>query len=158
LPVFSLPSLIAPILGKENREAHPVTLIITEMGSQTGWLSDKLRAEHSRSVREVLQRCLHSDLDILLPKMGLAAAAELFFIVAMTDGIGADAITTRIREKLAAIEPLQQGALTFATSCRSLGAVKRTPGDSLESFLESVAAKIQETMNEETSMRTVEHG
>lgn len=50
----------------------PVTLAVTEVGSQACWLSEEVRAEQSQWVRDTLQCCLHLDLDILLPKMGLA--------------------------------------------------------------------------------------
>jgi hypothetical protein len=70
------------------------------MGSETGWLSDEVRAKQSHTVRDLLQRCLYSDLDVLLPKVGFAGAVELFFIVAITDGIGGEAISKRIRKQL----------------------------------------------------------
>ena len=120
LPIFSLPKLIAPAFRKERRTERPITLVVTEIGSQTGWLSNEVRAEQSRGVRDLLQRCLHSDLDILLPKMGSAGAAELFFIVAITDEIGGEAISKRIREQLDSSEHLRQAGLTLSTSYRSL--------------------------------------
>lgn len=158
LPVFSLHNLIAPALRKERRTERPFTLVVTEIGSQTGWLSDEVRAKHSHGVRDLLQRCLHSDLDVLLPKMGFAGAAELFFIVAVTDRIGGEAITKRIREQLDGCEHIQQAGLTFSTSYRSLEAIKRTASESMEDFLEKVATKIQELMNEEISSRMVGNG
>jgi signal transduction histidine kinase len=157
-PIFSLPNLIAPALRKERHTEGPVTLVVAEIGSRTGWLSDQVRAEHSRGVRDLLQRCLYSDLDVLLPKMSLAGAVELLFIVAFTDGIGGEAITRRIREKLSGCEPFQQAGLTLSTSYRPLQAIKRNAGESMEGFLEKVATKIQELMNEEISSRMVEIG
>jgi signal transduction histidine kinase len=158
LPVFSLSNLIAPALRKERRTESPITLVVTEIGSQTGWLSDEVRAEQSHGVRDLLQQCLHSDLDVLLPKMGLAGAVELFFIVAITDEIGGEAITKRIREQLDGCEHIQQAGLTLSTSYRSLAAIKRNASESMEGFLEKVATKIQELMNEEMSSRMVEDG
>ena len=158
LPIFSLPHLIAPAFRQGRLTESPITLVVAEIGSQTGWLSDKVRAEHSHWVRSLLQRCLHSDLDVLLPKMGFAGAAELFFIVAITDGIGGEAITKRIREQLDGCEPIQRAGLTLATSYRSLEAMKRNANESMEGFLEKVANKIQELMNEEISSRMVENG
>jgi signal transduction histidine kinase len=158
LPVFSLARLIIPALRKERRTEGSITLVITEIGSQTGWLSDELRAEHSHGVRDLLQRCLHSDLDVLLPKMGSAGAAELYFIVAVTDQIGGEAITRRIREQLDGYEYIEQAGLTVSTSYRSLEAIKRNSGESMEDFLEKVAARIQGLINEENSSRMVENG
>jgi hypothetical protein len=158
LPMFSLPNLLAPAFNGQRQTEGPVTLVVTEMGSQTGWLSDEVRAEHYRSVLHLLQKCLHSDLDILLPKMSLAGAVELFFIVAMTDAIGGEAISKRIRERLDACNQVRQASLTFASSCRPVAAIQRKPNESMEDFLEKMAASIQELMNEETVSRTVKNG
>jgi signal transduction histidine kinase len=155
LPVFSLANLIAPALRKERRTQDPITLVVTEMGSRTGWLSDEASAEHSHGVRDLLQRCLHSNLDVLLPKMGSAGAAELFFIVAATDGIGGEAITKRIREQLDGCDDLRQAGLTLSISYRSLEAINRSASESVEDFREKVAGQIQELMNEEISSRMV---
>jgi signal transduction histidine kinase len=94
LPVFSLPNLITPAFKRHTE--GPITLMVTEMGSQTGWLSEDVRAEQSQGVRDILQRCMHSDLDKVLPKMGPAGATELFFILAITGEIGGEAIAMRI--------------------------------------------------------------
>jgi signal transduction histidine kinase len=156
LPIFSLSNLIAPALRKEQRTESPIALVVTEMGSQTGWLSDEVRAEQSSRVRDLLRRCLYSDLDVLLPKIGFAGAVELFFIVASTDRIGGEAISKRIREQLD--EHIQQVGLTLSTSYRSLDAIKRNAIESMEDFREKVATNIQELINEEISSRMVENG
>jgi signal transduction histidine kinase len=158
LPVFSLPNLIAPALKRERRTEGPITLVVTEIGSNTGWLSDELRAEQSQGVRDILQRCVHSDLDILLPKMGLAGATELFFIVAITDEIGGEAIAKRIQERMDDFEHLQKAGLTTSTSYRSLEPIKRNASESMKDFVEKVANQIQELMNEEISSRMVNNG
>jgi hypothetical protein len=90
--------------------------------------------------------------------MGSAGAAELFFIVAMTDRIGGEAITKRIREQWDGCDDLQQAGLTFLTFYRSLDTIKRSASESMEDFLERVAGQIQELMNEEISSRMVENG
>jgi signal transduction histidine kinase len=158
LPVFSLPNLIAPALRKERRTEGSIILVVTEMGSQTGWLSDEVRTEQSHGVRDLLQRCLHSDLDVLLPKMAFAGAAELFFIVAVTDEIGGEAITKRIREQFDGCGHIQQAGLTLSTSYRLLDAIKRTGSESMEDFLQKVATRLQELMDEEISLRMVING
>jgi hypothetical protein len=157
LPVFSLANLIAPSLKRQRYEEGPITLVVTEVGSRTGWLSDESRAEQSQVVRELLQRCLHSDLDVLLPKWGFAGAVDLFFIVAMTDGIGGEAITKRIRARWDEAEHAERASLTLESFYRPLEAIKRDPSQSMESFSKNVATKIQDLMNEEISSRRVEN-
>jgi signal transduction histidine kinase len=150
-PIFSLPILIAPAFRKEGRSNGPVTLVVTEIGSQSGWLSDDVRAEQSHGVREVLQRCLHSHLDVLLPKMGVAGAVELFFLVAITDAIGGEAISKRIQEQLH--EHVAQAGLTLSTSYHSIAPAKRDPAESIEDVLDQLASGIQKFINLEIDSR-----
>jgi hypothetical protein len=152
-PIFSLPRLLAPGFTEERQTERPITLIVTEIGSQTGWLSNEVRAEQCRGIRDLLRGCLYSDLDVLLPKMDSAGPTELFFIVANTDGIGGASICTRIRKQLDSSERLQQAGLTHSASYRSLDAIKRNATESKEDFLERVTTGIQELMNEEISAR-----
>jgi len=158
LPIFSLSNLIAPALSRDGHTEDPITLVVTEISSQMGWLSEEVRAEISPPVRDLLQRCLYSDLDILLPKTSFAGAAELFFIVAITDGLGGEAITKRIRKQLDSCEHIKQSGLIVSGSYQSLEPIERNASESMEDFLENVATKIQERINEEISSRMVKHG
>ena len=155
VPVFSLPNLLAPAFRKDNYEEMQLTVVLTELGSRSGWLSDKVRAEYSYWLRDVLQRCLNSQLDVLLPNMGTSGATELFVVAAVTDEIGGEAITKRIREKLNASEEMVQADLTFSTCYWTLPPVQRNAGESMESFVKKVAAKIQESIDERSSSRMV---
>jgi signal transduction histidine kinase len=158
LPVFSLPTLIAPALLQEGRGNRSLTLVITELGSRTGWLSDEVRAEYCHRVRDLLRRCLHSHLDVLLPKMGSAGAAELFFIVAVTDAVGSESILKRILEQFNGRDDALQAGLTLSTSSRSLEAFERNESESADIFLEKASASIQAMMNEEISSKMVKNG
>jgi signal transduction histidine kinase len=158
LPVFSLPKLIAPTLLQEGCGNRSITLVTAELGSRTGWLSDEVRAEYCHRVRDLLRRCLYSDLDILLPKMGSAGAAELFFIVVVTDAMGSAAILKRIREQFNGRDDALQAGLTLSTSCRSHEAIERNASESVDIFLEKASTAIQAMMNEEISSRMVGNG
>jgi len=153
LPVFSLSSLIAPALGKKGLPNRSITVVTTEIGSLTGWLSDEVRSEQSHVVRTLLQRCLHSDFDVLLPKMGSAGAVELFFIVAVTDAIGGEAISNRIREQLNSCEQIQEAGLLLAISHKTLVAARRKTNETVKDFLENTATDIRELVNQEISER-----
>jgi signal transduction histidine kinase len=158
LPIFSLANLITPSLRRERLTEGPITLVVTEISSRTGWVSAELRAEHSQKVRDLLRRCLHSDLDIILPRMDGSGAAELFFIIAITDAIGGEAIAKRILEQMEAFQQIQQAGLTARASYHALQGIKRNLNESMKDFAEKVAAHIQELMNQEISSRMVEHG
>jgi len=158
IPIFSLPKMIAPAFSEERQVELPITLVVTELGSQTGWLSDQIRADQCQGMRDLLRGCLHSDLDVLLPRTDSAGPVELFFVVAITDGIGGEAICKRIGKKLGSSEHLRLADLTHSTSYRSLEAFRRESIESKEDFLERVATSIQELMNDEISSRQVKNG
>jgi hypothetical protein len=132
--------------------------VTTELGSRTGWLSGEVRAEYCNRVRDLLGRCLHSDLDVLLPKMDSAGATELFFMVVVTDAIGTKAILKRIRQQFNGREANLQAGLTLSTSSRPVGAIKENAGESADVYLERASAEIQALMNEEISSRMAGNG
>ena len=131
---------------------------MTEIGSQTGWLSNEVRAEQCRGIRELLRKSLYSDLDVILPKMDSAGPSEFFFIAAITDKIGGEAISNRIREQLDGSEHIREAGLTHSTSYRSMEPISRNPTESMEDFLERVATSIQELMDDEISEKQVGNG
>ena len=158
LPLFSLSTLIAPVLTRRGLAEGPTTLVMVEVGSKVGWLSADDRAEHSHGVRELLRGCLRSQLDVLLPRMGAAGASELFFIVAVTDVVGGHSMSRRIREQWDRTETIRHAGLTLAISYRQVQAIPRDGTETLQTFLESSASGIQQLMNEEISSRTVTNG
>ncbi|HXM98400.1 MAG TPA: ATP-binding protein [Candidatus Dormibacteraeota bacterium] len=156
LPIFSIANLIAPALKGATDAETSIALIVTEMGSQSGWLSKGLEIESSREVRDVLASCMHSDLDVLLPKMGPASGTEFFFIVAVTGDIGREAITRRIRERLEAAEKLKQSGLIFTVSCRLLPAHKHDQEPS-EEYVNRLAMKIQDQVDQNLRQKVATH-
>jgi signal transduction histidine kinase len=155
LPVFSMHNLLAPSLKKPGGATGPLTLLVAQMVAPAGWLSDGARAEHSQGARELLQRCLHSDEDVLLPKMGSSGTAELFFVVAATDPVGCASLTTRIRMQFDERELVQKAGLALSTSSHSIPASQKDRAISRGAAFESMAAKIQSLINEELSSRMV---
>jgi signal transduction histidine kinase len=157
-PIFSLPKLLAPAFSQKTQTEHHITLVVTEIGSETGWLSNEVRGEQCRGIRDLLRGCLYSDLDIVLPKMEFAGPAEFIFIVAITDEIGGEAISKRIRKQLDGSERLRQAGLIHSTSYRTVPTIQQSSTESMEDSLEIVAADIRELMNEEISSRLVSNG
>jgi signal transduction histidine kinase len=96
LPVFSLARLFAPIFTAHNLELGVVTFIAVDIAAveSTG------QAEILPEIRGILERSIHTGLDILLPEMNEAEPGETFFIVACTGANGSAAIKERIRREL----------------------------------------------------------
>jgi signal transduction histidine kinase len=157
LPVFSLLYMVNSVVQKARRTGSPVSFVVMRVDSRAGWLSDAVRAENSQSVRELLLRCLHSDLDVLLPRVGCPGAAEIFFIVAVTDQVGGEAIVKRIRRRMGRSEYFQQANLTVSTSYRLLEAIDPDAADSVEDSVAKMSAQIQELVDSELTSRKVTH-
>jgi signal transduction histidine kinase len=158
LPVFSMRNLLAATLGDIATTHSPVTLVVTELGSQTGWLSDEARDEHSHGVRELLQRCLHADQDVLLPKMGSSGHAELFFIVAGTDLTGGESLAKRIERQFDNRDPALKIGLVLSTSIHSVEMVRQGDNPSVGTSFEAVSESVHSMVDEELSSRMVANG
>jgi signal transduction histidine kinase len=155
LPVFSMRNLLAAALEKPGNMPGPLVLLVVQVGAPAGWLSDGARAEHSQRARELLGRCLHSDEDVLLPKMGSSGAAELFFVVATTDPVGCASLTTRIQMQFDERELVQKAGLALSISFHSIPVPRKNRAESKGAAFEAVAAIIQALVNEELSSRMV---
>jgi len=147
VPIFSLASLISPILTNEVKLEDAIAVLVVEMDSQDGWLSPDLRIEMSNVARTLLQRCLLPDLDVVLPKMGPGDAQELFFAVACTNKHGAEVMSKRVREQFRRCERLQQAGLTFTVSYSFLPPISRSVNEPMGEYAENVAAGVQEHIN-----------
>jgi signal transduction histidine kinase len=153
LPVFSLSDLIAPTL-KLNL-GGPLVLIVTEMASKTGWLSDAARVEASCAVRGLLLAFLEPELEILLPKMGSTGATELFFIVSGAPRKRGEALAERIRDHLAPSAAIRQMGLQFGVSNRMVEIEGASKNEAKDNPVGRLVAEIQQRVDEELSSRVI---
>jgi len=158
LPVFSLARIIAPALCEKGNCEQPFTLLVIEAGSNVGWVSDEVRTETCNSIRETLQHCVYYDCDILLPRMAAAGDYELFFLMARTEGVGADAMSKRILKQLHDPEHIEYADLTFAITHRPLTNIGRRPEESLADCSQRSTETIHRIMDEELSLRVARRG
>jgi hypothetical protein len=89
---------------------------------------------------------MHSDLDVLLPRIGPAAGTEFFFTVTVTDEIRGEAITRRVRERLAGCDLERE--LTYSVSYRLLRPANRNANELMEDFVERIDMSIQELVDD----------
>jgi signal transduction histidine kinase len=157
LPIFSLSDMLDSIVRKAKCMDSPLSFIVAEISSRGGWLSDDARAAHAQGFRELLQRCLHSDLDVLLPKISSGGAVEIFFILAVTDQIGGDAIIRRIQRRMDRSDYLQHAGLTVTTSYQLLGGVGGDTVEALDSAIATMSRRIQELLFQECRSRSASH-
>jgi len=155
VPIFSLASWIGPMLAHEKKPGEAIALLAVEMGSRDGWLSPDARKEMSHVARRLLQRCLRPDADVVLPNMDSVSVRDLFFAVVYTQEYGAEAISTRIRKQFESCEQLRPAGLTLAVSHSFLAPVPRGRNQSMETFVEQVAAQLQDRINTIRLQRSV---
>jgi signal transduction histidine kinase len=155
LPVFSLGSLIAPLL--RNKASDSVALMSVEIGSRDGWLSKEKREEWSRESRILIQNCLLPDLDVLLPKMDSGGAGEVFLVVVFAKDNGAEVLARRIREQFGHLEHLKRAGLTFSVSYKFLGSPPDGSAGLLSDTVEKLAARIESLIKSESHARSVHH-
>jgi signal transduction histidine kinase len=96
LPVFSLAKLFARIFTAHNLEVGAVTFIAVDVAVVEGTDQADLLPE----IRGILERCIRTGLDILLPEMREADPGETFFIVACSGASGSAVIEERIGREL----------------------------------------------------------
>jgi signal transduction histidine kinase len=157
LPVFSLGSLIAPLLRNEAWPVDSVALMSVEIGSQDGWLSKEKREEWSRESRMVIQRCLLPNLDVLLPKMDSGGAGEVFFVVVFANDKGAAVLAKRIREQFEHLEQLKQAGLIYSVSYEFLSPAPTDLAAPLEDNVAKMAARIGTLIKSEIHTRSIHH-
>jgi len=157
LPVFSLETLIGPLLRNQAWPASSVGLMTVGIGSQDGWLSKEKRAEWSRESHTLVQSCLLPNLDVLLPKMNSGGAEEFFFVVVFADDKGATVLAKRIREQFGRFLPFIQAGLTLSVSYKSLGKSLADTSTSVEDTVGKMAARLGAQIKSEIQERTI-HG
>jgi signal transduction histidine kinase len=101
VPMFSLPSVIAPLLLQKGT-IHQATLVAVEITRGDASVSEDGWEFGRRRCREVVERCILPDKDLLLPSMHSLEGRDLLFILACADSAGASVLETRIRGQLAA--------------------------------------------------------
>lgn len=158
LPIFSMRNLLSTMFDKPGGAPGPLSLVVAQLGAPEGWLSDAERAEHVQATRRLLQGCLQSNDDVLLPKMGMAGLAELFFIVAAADAESCKSLVARIHEQFDEQPSKSESGLTLTTACHSIPATRGDAHGSADAAFEAVSVLIQALVNEELSKRMKAHG
>jgi hypothetical protein len=155
MPIFSLASWIRPMLTHEKKPGDAIALLAVEICPRHDWLSPDMRKEVSHLARRLLQQCLRPDTDVLLPNMDSVSVRELFFAVVYTQEHGAGVISNRIQRQFRGCEQLQLADFTLAISHSFLTPISRIKNESMETFVEQIAAGIQDRINAITLQRSI---
>jgi PAS domain S-box-containing protein len=145
LPVFSLNTLMAPLLKDDKWPAETVALVMVEIGVLDAWPSKESQEAWSHEVRGVIQRCLLPDLDVLLPKMSSGAAGARFYVAAFADEHGTSVLANRLRGQLERLPELKHTGL-LSVSQHMLPIVPSAVGASTDDIVTRMASSLEASL------------
>ncbi len=99
LPIFSLRGILTPVLSGKNLALGKLTLITIALPAMPNCSAVDM-GRYLRSVREVLQGCIHASDDLILPHLNIPGLEGKFHVVAFVEAEGASAMMTRFQEHL----------------------------------------------------------
>jgi signal transduction histidine kinase len=145
LPIFSLASLIRPILAHQNAPGNLMALFVAQIESGDG--SPDVASKALDVTRKILQQCLRADTAVLLPAIGPIDNHKLFFLVANTQQRGAEIISNRILGHLGSHQELKSDNFPVSVSHTFLPPMSREVNESMETFAERTAAEVRDQIN-----------
>jgi hypothetical protein len=142
LPLYSLPKLLFPVIAHENQLRTAIVLIALKLQSRFKPPRGNWK-EVCKQGRELLERCVYLDKDLVLPPMASTGPQQTLFVVASTDMERVQIMISRIRGQMEKLEDLKaQG--TFEISAREVP-VGDLAGKPLEQQVQSVADRVTES-------------
>jgi hypothetical protein len=145
LPVWSLDNVIAPLLKDNKWPSESIALVIVEARVPDAAPSKDSQKEWAREVRNLLQRCLLPNLDVLLPRISFGAQAERFFVAAFADDKGASVLANRIREQFDRLPHLKEGR-TLSVSHTMLPSCSEDAGAPVDKLISRMASHLEESI------------
>jgi signal transduction histidine kinase len=141
LPLYSLAKLLLPVITEANQLRSAITLVRVDLRS-------KLRPPRGnwkdicKRARELVERCVFLDKDLVLPQMTASGAQQTLLVVASTSEAKAEVMMMRIREQLEKVEELK------ASSDFAISAAGVPLPDPAGLGLEQQVAKVAESVTE----------
>jgi signal transduction histidine kinase len=145
LPIFSLASLILPVLAEQKEPGNLIALFEAQIESRDG--SPDIPRQVLDVARVILQQSLRADTAILLPSMGPVDEHKLFFLVANTQQRGAEIIGKRMLEQLGGNQEFSSDSFTVSISHVFLPPMSREENESMETLAERAAAGVRDQIN-----------
>ena len=123
------------------------SIVVTTVEVQSRDGSPEAPRPITEAVRGVLKQCLRPDKDVLLPNLGGAGESGLVFAIASMQEDGGEIIGKRILSQLKQHEELQTDDFHFAIAHSFLPPMVRFANESMDMYVEQVAAGIQNHIN-----------
>jgi hypothetical protein len=129
------------MLTREKKPGESIAVIMVKIDSRDG--SPDVPKDIMEGFRMLLQESLRSDTDVLLPNMDSDSEQKSLFVVAQTEQRGAEIIGRRILRQLRSLEEFPANDFSFTISHSFLPPIARAATESMETFVEHVAAEVQ---------------
>jgi signal transduction histidine kinase len=146
LPLYSLPKLLLPVITHEGQLRRNFVLVRVDLRPKSmpprgNW------KELCKKMRDLVERCVYLDKDLVLPPMTTTGPEQTLFIVASTDMERSAIMLKRIREQLHKVEELKTNG-EFELSSARIPFPEILDGLSLEHQVEIVSEEVTEMAKE----------
>jgi signal transduction histidine kinase len=147
VPLFSLAKLLFPVITYQGRLRENVVLLKVELIPNSDspgatWVNT------CRQCRELLERCIYVDKDLIVPISGNADSRQTVFVAASTDVERAGIMMKRIREQLEGNTDLKTGGAIHLSAT----AVPMPPTQSSEQPLEELVQAVADNITKQIKL------
>jgi signal transduction histidine kinase len=142
LPIYSLAKLLFPVVTYQGWLRDAFVLVQVDLKPKLKPVRGNWKEICKRS-REVLERCVYLDKDLVLPPMTTPGPDQIFFVVASTDLDRSQIMTTRIREQMLKVPDLEEFG-KVEISAVTIPLPNLPPGISLQQQVEDMARTMTE--------------
>jgi signal transduction histidine kinase len=140
LPLYSLPKLLQPVITHEGQLRNAIVMVRLDLQPRTRPPRGNWK-EVCKKTRDLLERCVYLDKDLVLPPMTSPGPEQSFFVVASTDLERSAVMLKRIREQLQKVEELVISG-TFEVSAVEIPLPDTSDGASLYLQVQEVAERV----------------
>ena len=151
LPLYSLPKLLSPVITHEGQLRKAFVLVRVDLRPRTNPPRGNWK-EVTKKVRDLVERCVYLDKDLVLPPMATAGPEQTFFVVASTDVERSAVMLKRIREQLQNADELK-AAGEFEVSALGIPLPEMLDGFSLEQQVQIVSETITDMAKDALGMK-----
>lgn len=140
LPLYSLPTLLQPTITQDGQLRSAMVLVRLDLKPRMSPARGDWK-DVCKKTRDLLERCVYLDKDLVLPPMAKSGPDQSFFVVASTDLERSAIMVKRIREQLQKVQELN-AAGTFQLSVAEIPRPDTADGDSLYLQVQEVAERV----------------
>lgn len=140
LPLYSLSKLLFPVVTYQDHLRESFVLVRVDVRPKSKPVRGNWK-EVCKHSRELLERCVYLDKDLVLPPMTTAGPDQTFFLVASTDLERSQIMMTRIREQMDKLPDLKAYG-SFEVSAVAVPSSDLPAEVSLQQQVEEVAKRV----------------